>query len=481
MNLTGQTLGDFQLQSIIAHGPRATLYRARQLPVARTLAFKVYDETLDPDRVREAYEATQALTHAHVLPVDGFDVQRGLACVAMRYMPIGSLRARWRGVVPLPDIARILPQIAAALDHAHAHGVAHHNLKPANILIDHPGNAFVTDFGIPPLPDSPYAAPEQARDGQADARADVYALGALLYEMLTGRAPIARRPRGDDRANARMVDLPSPRSIRAGIPPAVEAVVVRAMSIDPESRYATPGALAEAFAEAAEIALGEQAAVRPARSPLWRWLALGAIGLLAAIGLLVAANQPGAPAVSPPSPTAIVVLTGMPSPTATARASTPAPTARVATASATTRTATPVLTRSATPSASATRTPAATLPTRTPTPAFQVVSLELKPPPIRVEFANRLELLFDVIVQSSNGGPFGQLFAYLPDIDGLVTTRIGAQVTTGAQVLKVTLVVDCAGLPQPATTHRIFLEIRPTDRGPTLYATAIEYTKTWCR
>jgi hypothetical protein len=277
-----------------------------------------------------------------------------------------------------------------------------------------------------------------------------------------------------------MVDLPPPRSIRAGITLAVEAVVMRAMSIDPESRYATPGALAEAYAEAAEIAFGEQAAATPARSPLWRWLALGAIGLLVVVGLIIAANRSVAPAaVASPSFTAIAAPTEVPSPTA--RANTPAPTARAVTLSPTARRATPVVTRSATPGASATPTLTVTLPTRTPTPAFSVVTLELKPPPVRVEFANRLELLFDVTVQSSNFGPFGQLFAYLPDIDSLVTTRIGAQVTTGAQVLKVTLVVDCAGLSQPVTTDRIFLEIRPTDRGPTLYATGIDYTKTWCR
>jgi hypothetical protein len=119
-------------------------------------------------------------------------------------------------------------------------------------------------------------------------------------------------------------------------------------------------------------------------------------------------------------------------------------------------------------------------PSLTSTPAFSVVSLALKPPPNRVDVGDRLDLLFDMLVQPPDGGPYGQLFAYLPGIDPLVTTRIGAQVSSGAQVLVVTLGVDCTRFAQPVTTERIFLEIRATDRGPALYSTTIDYIKTWC-
>ena len=486
MSLTGQTLGNYQLQGIISRGPRATLYRARQMPVERTVAVKVYDESVDPDDVRRAVELAQTLTHAHVLPADDFGVHRGLAWVAMRHMPVGSIKSRWRRVVPLSDIARILPQIASALDHAHAHDLLHLNLKPTNILLDRPGNAFVSDFGIPTRPDSPYAAPEIARGGTVDARADVYALGALLYEMLTGRAPIARRPR-DDTANQRMAELPSPRSIRSSIPPAIEAVVVRALSIDPEARYATSGALAEAFTEAVEVASSEQAASTPpsSRAPVARWIAFGTIGLLLILGVIVAATGSNAPAAAPsPSPTIAASETPLPaaSPTSTLSSS-PTPTRSRATASPAPRTQTANPTSTLTPSALPTRALTATVP-RSPTPtppAFTVVSLTLKPFPAQPDGGDRLDVHFDAVVQPSVGGPYGQLFAYLPTIDSLVTTRIGAQVSSGTQLLHVTLIVDCARLPKPFATNQIFLEIRPTDRGPTLYATSIDYVKTWCR
>ena len=481
MNLKGQTLGDYHLESVIGRGPRATVYRARHMADHRIVAVKVYDDSADPDVIRRAFESTQALTGAHVLPVEGFGVHHGLAYVAMRYMPKGSLKARWRRAAPMADIARVLPQIASALDHAHGLGVWHLNLKPGNILLDRPGNAFVADFGVPLLPDSPYSAPEIARGSAGNARADVYALGAVLYEMLTGRAPLARRPR-DESSNQRMADLPSPRSVRPGIPPAVEAVTIRALSIDPESRYATPGALAQAFAEASEAAAGEQLSQESSRRrPSLGWIASFAALLLfvAVVVLSGGLNAPAAAPSLPPTATATEVVTATPSPIPTLT-HTHTPTAKRATATATNRARTPEPTRTSEPTASATGTPA-TVTGFTQAPTFRVVSLALKPPANRPGPPDRLDLYFDSVIEPAAGGPFGQLFAYLPQIDSLVTSRIGAQVSSGTQLLHVTLVVDCLQLPAPFTTDQVFLEIRETDRSPALYSRTIDYTKTWCR
>ena len=487
MNLKGQTLGDYHLESVIGRGPRATVYRARHAADDRVVAVKVYDSA-DPDVVRRAFESAQALTEAHVLPVDDFGVHHGLAYVAMRHMPRGSLKARGRRVAPLSEAVRILPQAASALDHAHGLGVWHLNLKPGNILLDRPGNAFVADFGIPPLPDSPYSAPEIAQGGGGDARADVYALGAVLYEMLTGRAPLARllsgtqrsRSTRDESSKQRMAGLPSPRSIRPDIPLAVEAVTMRALSIDPESRYATPGALALAFVEAAGAA-GEPASQKPARRPVLGWIA-GFVALVLLVAAVALSGGLNVPATAPtPSPTRVatetIAPTSLPTHTHTP-APTPTPTTRRATSPAPTRTPGPTRTPEST--ATAASTPALVIqPAQTPT--FRVVSLGLKPPANRGGPPDRLDLFFDAVVEPSTGGPFGQLFAYLPVIDSLVTSRVGAQVSSGAQLLHVTLVVDCAQLSKPFTTDQVFLEIRETDRSPALYSQTIDYTKTWCR
>src|SRR3990172_7487069 len=299
--------------------------------------------------------------------------------------------------------------------------------------------------------------------------------------MLAGRAPLAPRPR-DESSNQRMADLPSPRSIRPGIPPAVEAVTMRALSIDPESRYATPGALAQAFAEASEEAGGEQLSQASSRrSPWLGWIA-GFVVLLLLVAVVVLSGGLNAPAAAPslpPTATAAEVVAPTPSPIPMLT-NTYTPTAKRATATVTSRPRTPSLTPTLEPTASATSTLALdTAPTQMPT--FRVVSLALKPPANRQGPPDRLDLFFDAVIEPAAGGPFGQLFAYLPQIDSLVSSRIGAQVSSGTQLLHVTLVVDCSQLPGPFTTEQVFLEIRETDRSPTLYSQTIDYTKTWCR
>jgi len=92
----------------------------------------------------------------------------------------------------------------------------------------------------------------------------------------------------------------------------------------------------------------------------------------------------------------------------------------------------------------------------------------------------RLDLFFDAVVEPSTGGPFGQLFPYLPEIGSLVTARVGAQVSSGTQLLHVTLLVDCRQISQPYTTNQVLLEIRRNESGPLLWAATLEYARTWC-
>jgi hypothetical protein len=278
-----------------------------------------------------------------------------------------------------------------------------------------------------------------------------------------------------------MADLPSPRSIRTDIPETIEAVVMQALSIDPDSRFATPGDLADAFTQASAATPSErpQPAISSA-SPV-RWLALGAIGLVMIVGLIVATNGSSVPAVAPsPLPTRDATERAIPS-------ETPSPTLTHTptlppTSTPTALPQTPGASRTSTPP-SATVLPASPLPTRVVqrTPVFSVTSLTLKPIRSFRNSGSLLDLYFDAIIQPATGGPYGQLFAYLPTIDSLVSQRIGAQVYGGTQGLQVTLVVECAGLPGSFTTNEILLQIRPDDRGPVLYSSSIPYTVTWCQ
>jgi len=261
--------------------------------------------------------------------------------------------------------------------------------------------------------------------------------------------------------------------------------VLRAMSIDPDARFATPGMLAAAFAQAMLTLPQAQPAPAAKRLPNARWLALGAAGLTLIAVLLVLANASNAPGGAPAAPssprsTASIGASETPFPAASNTATRPPPASPTATRPAATATRTPRLTTTAAPSPTPTASP--TLPARrTATPVFSVVSFALNPILGGMTGVAQLDMYFDVVVQSSASGPYGQLYAYLPDIDSLVTERVGAQVYSGAQLLHVTLILDCAPLGQPFTTNQVALEIRAADQAPALYATSVPYRATWCR
>jgi serine/threonine protein kinase len=136
----------------------------------------------------------------------------------MRYMPAGSLKTRLgKQRLTLEEIDRVLPQIASALAYAHGHALLHGDLKLTDVLIDHAGQAFVTDFGTAVALSrsaSTFRAPEVWRGGEPDTRTDVYGLGAILYEMLTLRPPIEPPALNEERANRRLVP-PAPSTLNS--------------------------------------------------------------------------------------------------------------------------------------------------------------------------------------------------------------------------------------------------------------------------
>ncbi len=262
-SLVGQTLGVYRLRSLLGVGGMAEVYLAEDPSLRRDIAVKVLPRSLatDPgyvERFRNEAQRVASLSHPHITPVYTFGEERGLLYLVMPRLK-ESLRERMEreGILSLQEAARVTNQIAAALHIAHQHGIVHRDVKPENILLDETGKAMLTDFGIArevsalreagiartlaatglPVGTPEYMAPEQLRGQPATEQVDLYALGVVLYEMLTARVPYdAATPY--EVATAVMRDpLRPPSHYNPELSPEVEAVILTAMAKDPAERY----------------------------------------------------------------------------------------------------------------------------------------------------------------------------------------------------------------------------------------------------
>lgn len=267
-NLTGRTLGQFEIMDEIGRGGMATVYRARQLTMNRIVAIKVLPRALmhDPsfiERFRREVDVIAHLEHPHILPIYDYGEVEGVPFIAMRYLAGGSLAQMLRRGLPPPTaLIKPISQVSQALDHAHQQGIIHRDLKPGNILLDDNGNAYLTDFGIARVINSSltgsaiigtpaYMSPEQANGLPLDARSDIYALGVVLFEMVTGREPFEAETPVALLLKHINEPMPSPRSFRAGLGSSVERVIFKATAKHPDDRYASAGELSTDFAIAA--------------------------------------------------------------------------------------------------------------------------------------------------------------------------------------------------------------------------------------
>jgi hypothetical protein len=271
MGLTGQTLGPFTLEEQIGMGGMATVYKAYDAGTDRYVAVKVlpHQYSGDPkfvERFRREVKAIAKLEHPYILPVHHYGEDQNTAYLVMRYMDGGTLGDKLKkGLLPVEQATRLIRQIGDALDYAHQHGILHRDVKPSNVLLDNQDNAFLMDFGIAKMmegmPDltgtglalgtPQYMSPEQCMGSKDLTPAtDVYALGVVLYQMVTGQLPFhAETPLAviHMQLNA---PLPPPRSVNPELPEWVERVIFKSMAKDPEDRYQSCGDMATAMEQA---------------------------------------------------------------------------------------------------------------------------------------------------------------------------------------------------------------------------------------
>ena len=267
----GDKLGGYTLESVLGRGGMGAVYLATHERLGRQVALKVISPELAHDddfRVRFLREAQLAasLDHPNVIPVYDAGEADGVLFLAMRYVRGSSLQQVLRDDRPLSvaETVRVVEQVAGALDAAHAAGLVHRDVKPANVLLAEPGgHVYLCDFGLAKRMSSPattrtgfflgtadYCAPEQIEGRPVDARADVYSLGGIAFHCLTGRPPFTRDSEFAV-LQAHLGDLPPLVSERRPeLPRALDAVVAAALAKQPEARYASAGAFARALRDA---------------------------------------------------------------------------------------------------------------------------------------------------------------------------------------------------------------------------------------
>ncbi len=247
----------YRIEAEIGRGAQGAVYRARDPAGRRAVALKA----LPAGPAAEAALAAGALDHPNVLPVRAAFVRDGAVWLVLEHVAGGTLADLLaRGLPAATRALGLLRQVAAALDHAAAHGVVHRDVSPANVLIGRGDRVLLTDFAPPPAPGTwlgtpEYIAPERLRGAEATPAADRYALAAVAFEALTGRPPFPRPDRDALLAAHLAVPPPAASALRPGLPVAVDGVLARGLAKDPAARHPSAAALCGALADA----LGPQA------------------------------------------------------------------------------------------------------------------------------------------------------------------------------------------------------------------------------
>jgi serine/threonine protein kinase len=264
-DLIGQSLGRYHILEQLGEGGMATVYKAYDARLERHVAIKVIlTQKQQTEKFLKRFErearALAQLTHPNIVGIIDYGSHMGLPYLVMEYIPSGTLKVRLGKPILYQEAARMLAPIARALAYAHEKKIIHRDIKPANILITQSGEPMLSDFGIAKILESEetvdltgtgigvgtpeYMSPEQAQGKPVDARSDIYSLGVVLFEMVTGRKPYqADTPMAVVWKQA-SEPLPRPRQFVIDLPEAVEGILLKALAKNPEDRYSDMGTFA---------------------------------------------------------------------------------------------------------------------------------------------------------------------------------------------------------------------------------------------
>jgi serine/threonine protein kinase len=282
--LIAKEFAGYRIESRVGRGGMGVVYRATDLSLDRTVALKVLDDDLAQDpafRRRFVSESKLAasLDHPNVIPIYGAGEWDGMPFIAMRFVPGDDLRAVLRAAGRLEPrrAARIVAQVASALDAAHGHALVHRDVKPANVLIAGDEHVYLTDFGLTKrvtadteatrtgqvLGTLNYMAPEQIRGQAIGPFTDIYSLGCMLVHLLTGEVPFPAETEEAKLWGHMSEPPPRPSDRVRGLGTAYDEIVARAMDKRPEERYTTAGEVGEAVLAAADAPVVAPAPPRP--------------------------------------------------------------------------------------------------------------------------------------------------------------------------------------------------------------------------